>query len=53
MGLIPGPVQWVKGSGVAAAVVQVAAVAWSQPLAQELPYVTGVAIKKRMVFIML
>ena len=29
---IPGPVQWVKGSGVAVSV------AWIQSLAQELPY---------------
>ena len=44
---MPGPVQWVKGSGVAAAVVQVTAAAWIQSLAQELPYATGAAIKKK------
>ena len=35
----PAPEQWVKGSGVAAAVAQI------QSLAQELPYAAGVAIK--------
>ena len=38
--------QWVKGSGVAIAVAQVAAAAQIQSLAQELPYAAGVAIKK-------
>ena len=38
-GLMPSLVQWVKGSGVAAA-------AWIQPLAQEHPYAMGMAIKK-------
>ena len=45
MGSIPGPAQWVKGSGVAA-VAQVTAVALIQSLARELPYATGAAIKK-------
>ena len=45
MGLIPGLVHWVKGSGIAASIAQIAAVAWIQSLAQELPYATGVAIK--------
>ena len=36
-GLIPGLAQWVKGSSVAAAVVQI------QSLAQELLYAVGVA----------
>ena len=38
--LVPGPKQW----RFATAVVQVAAVAWIQFLAQELPYAMGVAI---------
>lgn len=38
MGLIPSPTQWVKGSGVAAAVTKVAAVA------QELPYAAVIYI---------
>ena len=38
MGLIPGPVQWVKGSGVAAP-------AQIHSQAQELPYTSGAAIK--------
>ena len=37
--------QWVKGSGITAAVAESIAVAWIQSLAQELPYVTGAAIK--------
>ena len=41
------PVYWVKGSGVDAAVVEVAAVAWIQSLAQEPPCAVGVAMKKR------
>ena len=40
MAPIPGPVQWVKGSGVATAVARI------QSLAQELPYAKGAAIKK-------
>ena len=38
MGSIPGPVQWVKGSGVAAAT------AWIQSLVREFPYATGMAM---------
>ena len=41
MGLIPGPVWWVQGSGAAIAAAQI------QTLAQELPQATGVAIKKK------
>ena len=41
MGLILGPAQWVKGSGIAAVVAQVEAVARIQSLAQELPYAVG------------
>ena len=47
--MILGPVQWVKGSGVAAAVEWVSTMAQIQSLAGELPYATegvGVAIKK-------
>ena len=46
-GWIPGPAQWVKGSGTVTAVVQVAAEAWIQSLAWELPYAAGVALKKK------
>ena len=37
---IPSPVQWIEGSGIAAATAQI------QTLAQERPYAVGVAIKK-------
>ena len=43
---MPGPVQGVKGSGIAAAVADIPAVAWIQSLAQELPCAVGVAIKR-------
>ena len=46
MGWIFGPVQWVKGSTVAAAMGKVTAVARIQSLVQELTYTVGVAIKK-------
>ena len=46
---IPGLAQWVKGSGVAAAVAQVTAVAQIQSLPRELPCTVGVAIKKKKV----
>ena len=49
-GLIPGLVQWVKGSDIAAAAAQVAAVAQLQSLARELPYAVGVAIKLKKIF---
>ena len=42
---VPGPEQWVKGSGIAAAAVYVTTASWIQSLAWELPYATGVAIK--------
>ena len=45
MGLIPGPAQWVKGSGIAAAVPQAAAAAHIRSLAQELPHAVTAAIK--------
>ena len=41
---IPGWGLWVKGSGVAAVVAQVAAEAWIQSLAWEIPYASGVVI---------
>ena len=44
--MIPGLAQWVKGSGIAVAVVWVTVVAQIQLLAQELPYAVGVAIKQ-------
>ena len=37
-GSLPGLAQWVKGSGVAAAMAQVAAAAWIQSLAQKPPH---------------
>ena len=40
-GSITSLVHWVKGSGIAAATAQI------HSLAQELPYATGVAIKKK------
>ena len=45
MGSVPDPAQWVNGSGIAVAAAWVAAVAWIQSLAQELPYAADVAIK--------
>ena len=45
-GSIPGPAQWIKGSGIAAAAVYFVAVAQIQYLAQELPYAVGMAIMK-------
>lgn len=39
--------QWVNGSSVAPAVAEVAAIAWIQSLAQELPYATAEVIKKK------
>ena len=39
--------QWVKGSGVAAAAVEVAAVVQTQSLARELPYAAGVTFRKK------
>ena len=41
----PAVVLWVKWSGVAADSLKVAAVAWVQSLAQELPYASSTAIK--------
>ena len=43
--MIPGLAQWIKKSSVAAAMVEVSAVAQIQSLAQELPYAVGAAIK--------
>ena len=40
VGLIPGPAQYIKGFGTAAAA------AWIQSLAQQLPCAAGAAIKK-------
>ena len=45
--MIPGPLQWVKGSGIATAVAEVTAVARTQSLAGNLSYAAGVAIKKK------
>ena len=46
MGSTPGPVQWVKGSGVAAAAAQVTTAAHIQSLAWELLCTVSVAIKQ-------
>ena len=46
MNLIPGPAQWVKGSGIATAAAHVTAMAWIQSLAWELINAMGAAIKK-------
>ena len=45
--MIPSPAQWVKGSGIAAALVWVTAVARIQSLARELPYAKDVAKKEK------
>ena len=37
VGSIPGPLQWVKGAGIAAAVAYTAALAWIQSLAWKFP----------------
>ena len=65
-GLIPGPAQWIKGSGVAVSWVsrrcgldlvllwlwcRLAAAAPFQPLAWEPPYAVGVTLKKQKSFI--
>jgi len=47
MGSIPGPLQWVKGSGVGIAAAQVAAADRIQSLAWQLPHATSVAVKKK------
>ena len=44
--MIPGPVGWIKGSGVDTAVALVTAVVQIQPLACELPYAVDMARKK-------
>ena len=46
-GSIPGLAQWVKGSGIAALAGEATSVAQIQSLAQELPYATGAAIKRK------
>ena len=43
--LIPVPMQWVQGSGVATAVLLVTAVVQIQFLPWELPYIAGMAKK--------
>ena len=47
MVLIPAQVQWVKGSGLVTAEVQITAVAPIQFLAWELPYAMDAALKKK------
>ena len=54
VGLIPGPAQWVKGSGIAMSLgiglwlrLWPAGGAQIPPLAWELPYATGVALKSK------
>lgn len=46
VGSNPGLVQWVKASSVATSAAQVSTMAQFQPLAWELAYTMGVAIKK-------
>ena len=46
MGLIPNLVQWIKGSGIAMAVLKGTAVAGIQSLILELPYATVQSLKK-------
>ena len=46
VGLIPGLIQWVKDPVLPWAVVQAGSAALIRPLAWELPYVTGEALKK-------
>ena len=46
-GPIPGLVLWVKDLMLPQTVAQVAAAALIRPLAQEFPYATGVAIKRK------
>ena len=48
-GSVPGQVQWVKGSGIAAAAVEVAAVALIQSMAQNfrMPWVQPLKKKKK------
>ena len=45
--LIPSPVQWVKGSSIAAAVAQVTIATRILSLAWELRYAVGAAVKKK------
>ena len=47
MGLTPGLSQWVRDSALPQAVAWTAAAAPIQPLARELPYATGVALKRK------
>ena len=47
MGSVLSTIQWIKGSSIVAAVAQVAAEAQIQSLAQERPYDTGVAKRKK------
>ena len=49
MGTIPGPAQWIKGSGIAVTVGQVVAAASIQSLVGKFPYTTGAAIKRKKV----
>ena len=45
--MIAGPEQWVKGSGIAATVAEVTAVAHIQSKAWKLPYVVRMAEKEK------
>ena len=45
VGSIPGPAQWVKGSGIAATASWVATVVHTQSPAEQLPYAVGPALK--------
>ena len=46
-GSIPGLIQWVKDMVLPQAVAQASAAASTLPLAQELPYATGTAVKRK------
>ena len=45
LGSVPGPAQWVKGSGVVPAMTQVTALAWIRSLVLELPCAAHATIK--------
>ena len=48
-GLIPGPPQWIKNPMLPRLWCRPAATAWFQPLAWELPYAEGAALKSKKV----
>ena len=44
---LQSPAQWIKGSGISTAAVEVTAVAGIQSLVQEFPYATSTLVKKK------